>query len=418
MFSDIIRNIQSFIDTALWIVVPFILLLLFLDLWLFYRRARYRNSLKWKVLELRIPKEVIKSPKAMEQVFAAAHNIWSFGINRTEKWWQGKVEPWTSFELVGRGQGVHFFMRVEENFRNTIESAIYAQYPDAEISEVPDYIQDFSPFLPDKNYNLFGSEFILAKDDGYPILTYPNFEERAARFEEGKIDPMAQIMEIMSNLKPSESLWIQIILRRANEDWKKKAEAEVAKLQGKKTSSGGVKIPGAFLFEGTGEFLGNLVTAPVQYPTWGEPVKSGEEKKPDGGGKQKIVEAIETKISKLGFESVIRLVYIDRIDTFTRANFVAAVSSFFQFSAPSLNAFKLNAKKTTFGKGLFKKFMARRRQRLLYDNYRIRHFPKKFYILNTEELATIYHPPLTGVKAVRLRRTEFKRGGPPADLPI
>lgn len=369
-------------------------------------------------MELKIPKTVIKSPKAMEQVFAAAHNIWSFGINRSEKWWQGKVEPVTSFELVGRGHSVHFYIKVQENFRNLVESAIYAQYPDAEISEVPDYINDFPPVLPNKNYDVWGSDFIFVKENAYPVLTYPSFEERGGRFEESKIDPLAQIMEIMSNLKPSEAVWIQILVRRTGDGWKKKAEEEIEKLQGKKELSGGIKIPGASLFEGVGDFLGNLIAAPVQPPTWSEPVKKSEEKRSEGGGKQKIIEAIENKISKLGFESVIRFVYIDRADAFTRGNIYATVSSFWQFSSLTLNAFKLNSKTTTFGKWPFKKNKSRRRKRLIYDNYRIRHFPKKFCVLNTEELATIYHPPLTGVKAVRLRRTEFKRGGPPTDLPV
>lgn len=414
---EILRSILKFITPALWIAIPILLIFAFLDLWLFYRRLKYVNGLKWKILELKIPKEVIKSPKAMESIFAAVHNIWSFGINRSEKWFQGKVEPITSFEIVGRGHGVHFYIRVQENFRNLIESAIYAQYPGAEISEAPDYINDFPPVLPDKNYDLWGSDIFLAKENAYPVLTYPNFEERTARFEEAKIDPLAQLMEIMSNLNETEAVWLQILLRRIGDSWKKKAEELVSELRGeKKKSAGG--FPGAVLFKGLGEFLVNLIAAPIQHPTWAEPTKKEEKKSEGSGGKQKIIEAIENKISKLGFESVIRFVYVDKADAFSRGNVLAVVSSFWQFSSQTLNAFKLNNKTTTFGKGLFKKMMLQKRKRLIYDNYRIRHLPKKIVVLNTEELATIYHPPLTGVKAGRLQRTEFKRGGPPVDLPI
>jgi len=414
---EILRSIFKFVTPALWIAIPILLIFGFLDVWLFYKRAKYRNSLKFKLLEFKIPKDVIKGPKAMESIFAAVHNIWSFGINFSEKWLQGKVEPVTSFEIVGRGHGVHFFIRVQENFRNLIESAIYAQYPDAEISEVPDYVQDFPPVLPDKNYDVWGSDIVLAKDDAYPVLTYPHFEDRPSRFEESKIDPLAQLMEIMSNLNETEAVWLQILLRRIGNSWKEKGEGLISELRGeKKKSTGG--FPGASLFEGLGEFLANLLAAPIQHPTWAEPTKKEEKKSEGGGGRQKIIEAIENKISKLGFESVVRFVYVDKTNAFSRGNVLAVVGSFWQFSSQTLNAFKLNNKTTTFGKGLFKKYMNRKRKRLLYDNYRIRHFPKKISILNTEELATIYHPPLTGVKAGRLRRTEFKRGGPPVGLPI
>ena len=40
------------------------------------------------------------------------------------------------------------------------------------------------------------------------------------------------------------------------------------------------------------------------------------------------------------------------------------------------------------------------------------------YVLNTEELATIYHLPDMGVRAPLLPRVEAKRGEPPVGLPI
>ena len=42
----------------------------------------------------------------------------------------------------------------------------------------------------------------------------------------------------------------------------------------------------------------------------------------------------------------------------------------------------------------------------------------KTSILNTEELATLFHPPTVSVKAPKLQPIESRRGGPPVDLPI
>ena len=58
------------------------------------------------------------------------------------------------------------------------------------------------------------------------------------------------------------------------------------------------------------------------------------------------------------------------------------------------------------------------RKRMIWDSYRLRRFPSKTSILNTEELATLYHPPISGVEAPRLARIEAKKGEPPAGLPV
>lgn len=416
--ADIFASILKFVKPALWIGVPLFLFFVFFDAWLFYRRAKYKNSIVWKTLEIKIPKIVVKSPRAMEQVFAALHAIYPFGIRFWNKWWKGEVVNWVSFELAGRAHGVHFFVKTPEVYRNLVESAIYSQYSDAEIVEIQDYVSQFPPSLPNKNYDIWGADFILAKDDAYPILTYPSFEERGAIPEERRVDPIANITEVMSNLSESEAIWLQLLIRPAGIAWKEKAEALIDKLSGKKSTASSNPI-GSF-FHGIGEFLGNLIAAPVEYPSWLE-AGAGKEKKEGGeltSGKKKIIEAIENKISKLGFEFVWRFVYIDKREAFTRSNTMAVMGAIRQFGTMHLNLFKPNLKSMTWARGIFKKFTFKRRQRFLYDNYRIRHFPKKFSVLNTEELATIYHFPLTGVKAPLLARIESKRGSPPPDLPV
>ena len=42
----------------------------------------------------------------------------------------------------------------------------------------------------------------------------------------------------------------------------------------------------------------------------------------------------------------------------------------------------------------------------------------KAFVLNIEELATIYHIPDIGVKSPLLPRVEAKKGEPPVGLPI
>ena len=54
-----------------------------------------------------------------------------------------------------------------------MESQLYAQYPEIEVHEVPDYAQfvDFDPGTK----SMWGNEFVLTKGDPYPIKTYIDY---------------------------------------------------------------------------------------------------------------------------------------------------------------------------------------------------------------------------------------------------
>ena len=84
----------------------------------------------------------------------------------------------------------------------------------------------------------------------------------------------------------------------------------------------------------------------------------------------------------------------------------------------------------TFSKGYFSKFfpsdkgfladqIAAKKKIEAVQALRARSFPpEKYFILNTEELATIFHLPGLEVKAPLFPRVEAKKGQPPAGLAI
>lgn len=409
--NGVFQNIFRILAVSWWIVLPLILLFIFLDFWLGAVRKTYIQKISWKLLEVKIPREILKTPKAMEQVFTAVHATYSGGIKFWDKWWKGKIEDWTSFELVGYAGGVHFFVRVAEPFRNLVESAIYAQYPDIEIVEAENYVDLLPSVLPNEVYDLWGTDFILATDDAYPIRTYPYFEERV---KEQRLDPIAAITEAMSKLKEEEMIWLQFLVRPTGDKWKKEGEKLIANLVGKKAKSERT------LLENLEIFLRNLIKAPFTPPVWPDEEKEGPLTQVSflTPGEKDVVAAVENKISKLGFESVVRFIYIDKAASFSRANVSAVIGAFRQFNTQNLNAFKPDSRATTKANPPFKNHKLYYRKRRIFDAYKLHLFPKKFSILNTEELATIYHYPTTFVEAPMLKRLEARRGGPPAGLPI
>ncbi|MCX6812954.1 MAG: hypothetical protein NTV77_00460 [Candidatus Azambacteria bacterium] len=405
-----------------WLWLPVFLAVLFIELWVKYLQTKAAKKIKWFLLEVKISRNIEKTPKAMEQVFSGLHGILT-KVKFLDKYWKGKVQEWFSFEIAGIDGSVYFFIRTPENFRNLVEAQIHAQYPDAEILEVLDYAAPLAGKIPSKTYDINGVEFILEKADYYPIRTFLSFEERQ---KERRLDPMASFLEILSKLSPSENIFIQYLIKPTGEkDWRDKGIEAVNKLVGKK-----IAVKKSWLeniFEGFGEFIGNLLKAIAIYPEWSE-AKKEEIKAASQNlspGDRLVAEAIENKISKLAFKVCIRFAYIARRDILNRANMAAVNGAFKQFNTLDLNAFKGNKKAgISVDQPRIIPFIKNRREFIrkvaFVDRYINRKLSKnkKDFILNTEELATIYHYPILVVEAPTMRRVEAKKSEPPISLPV
>lgn len=385
------------------------------DVYMKYIHFRFWKNNKFVLLELKVPKDVIKTPKSMENIFSTFHATRMVPTEFKKKYIDGETQLWLSLEIVGNSGGASFYIRTPERFRNLIEAQLYAQYPSAEVAEVPDYIDFIPKDLPNKYFDCWGADFGLAREPAYPIKTYEFFEEVK---EEKRIDPLASLVETMSKLKGDQKILFQILIKYTNDDWKKVGDEIVDKLAGKK---GPAKEMGFGEF--VGQFATNLIKAPVVLPEW----DFGVDNKDEGTsrvshltqGEKDIIEAIQNKTAKLGFEAFIRFLYIDRRETFNRQNINNIMGAMQQFSTQNLNALKPYKPTVCSAKNPFKLQKEFLRKRSLYMNYRWRIFnPKIKAILNTEELATLYHFPIMVVEAPFLQRIEAKKGGPPINLPM
>ncbi len=400
--------------------MPLGLFFIWREFWLWGLNYLWKKSLKWAFLEIKIPGMVEKTPKAMENVFSALHAVYSKDMGWEDRYFKGEGLLWFTFELVGYAGGVHFYIRCPQVHRNLVESAIYSEYSDAEIRETEDYAELMPDVLPNDIYDIWGNDFTLSKPSPYPIKSYEFFE---ANVEEQRLDPIAAITEAMSRLKEGEAIWLQYIIRPVPSDWKKEGEEIRDGLMQRKAKAS------ADIVESSVKFLTSLAEAPLQHPTWSS--KTKEEDKVSWAmmrlspGEQNVLKGIENKISKLGFETNIRFIYIDRKDSFSPANVAAVSGAFRQFNTLDMNSFRplkdtltyVTSRKFTY-KSWFRKRRILYRKRHIYEMYRLRWFPSKYYILNTEELATVFHFPSIVVQAPMLRRVETRKGEPPAGLPF
>ncbi len=427
-------GILTFFGSIWWLWAPYVLFLFFLRLWLIYARAEFLSRVVWTLLEIKIPSEVGKPPQAMEQVFAGLHGI-RRGFNMLETYWEGKMYLWFTCEIVGRGGAISFFVWTPTQFRNLVEAQIYAQYPESEIREVEDYTSDISLDFPEKGYGMYGFELALVKEDAYPIRTYKAFTMGTMETEEQKVDPMASLTEALSKLKNGEELWIQIYIRPTADSWKQKGMELVDKLLGRKKprKKGFVEN----IFGGINEYIGILSFALLG--TAKAPVKKEEKKDTQGKlspGEQDIIKAIEQNISKIGFDTAIRILYIAKRDVFDFGNIAALGGAFNQFNDLNLNGFKrVNGTSVDYlfkarrelhlKKSLLLQYQRREKPAPAYafspaeELYKLLKSHKKaLFVFNIEELATIFHIPGGVVTTASLPRVEAKRAAPPINLPL
>lgn len=407
----------SIIANGGWAIFVFLILAGGAVLFVRNRREAFRSKVKWILLAIDIPKDNEQTPKAVEHIFNHL-----FAIKKTGdfymRYWQGYTQQPLSFEIVSLGGYVQFLVRLPENLRDLVEAAFYAQYPDAEITEVEDYTEDIPNRFPHREWDIWGTELKLENKDYYPITTYPAFEHTLTQ---QFLDPMASFLEILSRLRRGEQIWIQIIIAPpADDKWRKNGLREIKKLIGE--SSGGegtlLKASGRVL-AGTYETLVASLYAP------------GRETEPDESGPpnliqylppndKRVVESIGMKISKLGYETKIRVVYAAKKKCFQDDRPAAVIGALRQFNSLDLNGFTIDKRTKTSAK-----FFRSEQRKLKRKNQIIRAYKRRDtkvgpapFVLNSEELATIFHFPVITVKAPLLKKTEAKKSEPPTRLPI
>jgi len=200
-----------------WLFLPIMLMnqLKTVYLWWIGWDIDYQKQ-KWVVLEITPLEEMLTPLKAMEDVFTAIWPIMDVG-NFREIWCDGELQNgpyWCSWEIASIEGKIHFYVRVLQQHRISIESALYGHYPDIEIHEVTDYMKLFPPTIPNAEWDLYGEDWYLFKEAAYPIKTYTNFfEPQGERIsaEEKRMDPIVGLLEGLSKLGPGENFVVQFV---------------------------------------------------------------------------------------------------------------------------------------------------------------------------------------------------------------
>ncbi len=397
------------------VVLAALLLILFRDLWIDYVQAKNFLSIKYCVVEVKLPKDTFKSPAAMEVFLTALHNT-ADGTQYVQ-YWKGETRPWYSLELISIEGQVKFMMWMEERRKTNLVSALYSQFPNIEVRDVEDYAK--SVHFDPETMKIWAAEFKFTKDDLYPIKTYVDYGLDKDPKEEFKVDPLLPLLEFLGSVGPNAQVWIQIPIIAHKDDQK---------------LPGHIFKRGDLWEEGAKDLINKIM---IRDPKT-KGVAAENKKKGDIGeyldiprlskGEQEIVASIERRVSKYAFDCGIRALYIAKRDVFNTPYGVGGVvGSLKQFGAEGFNGFKPNGKKWLqrfdYPWQDFMNIRKNRQSRLVLMAYKRRSF---FYepfnspklVMNTEELATIYHFPGSVSQTPTLERLPSKKAQAPSNLPI
>jgi len=412
-------NILYGILKVLLVLLPIPLAYIAYHMWHHYVSEAFVAGIQWQLLEIIIPQQINKTPLAMETILANAmyhksqKGLW-------EEYWQGAVPFFFSLELVSIEGKIHFYINTPSRVVPLIKSQIYAQYPQSKVLEVEDYVWSVPRIGKKTGWSMWGCEWTLEKPDPFPIRTYVEYGlDKVAKDPSEQVDPLVSLIEFMSTLGPGEHIWTQMIIR-----WNKKIYSD------------GRDFPGECDFE-----LNKLVD-PYTKKTFDDitgELKSMEVRPPDYLKDE--VMSISDKQHKLLFECGMRTIYLAKTDIFDQQKRRALRMMYRQYNSANFNSIKrINATQyDSPWEDPFDIVLTVRKNRML-DWYRFRTFfhppwqysfkypfplnlfivtdPPTSFVLNTEEIATLYHFPAAFTSTPSLKRVETKTSKAPTDLPI
>jgi hypothetical protein len=335
------------------------------------------------MLEIKLPREIDKTPAAMETALLSLLQTGGIGV-WYKKYFKGGVPIFSSLEIASIEGIVHFYVRIEKKYRPLIESSLYAHYPGVEIVEASDYTSRVRYDHLTKDISIWGAKYSLSKSwqptdkttglpaeddkykmkaDMYPIRTYVDYKLDENPKEEHKVDPINTILELMGSMGKGEHLWFQIVLSdEGNFNGKKFPKLYKSKLRTglkseytlsdmAKEKRGQLRIQGvAQKGEKVKDRYGGIEQKKIDpaeeggRPTFEDVlykdnvVTYKKENELNAEDKNEI-ELINRKLSKPLAASVTRLIYVSRKENFNPAHIQTVLNALKPFSSSISNSF-------------------------------------------------------------------------------
>lgn len=344
---DSINYTGIFLAAFLVILFVFLLVAVGISLFVYFKnRNREKASIDSVLLQVALPRNNETKIDVMEQLFASLYSIKKGG-------WKQKfsVQPAISFEIVARQEDIRFYVWAPSKLKDLIEKQINGAYPEADVTEVDEYN------IFDKNGKVAYKSMQLGKSNFYPLKT----------FKDLATDPMLGTTSALAKMGPGDAAAIQIVVSPAESDWQKEGGKFVSDTKKQESDAEHAKFS-----------------------------TSG-----------KTLEAVESKVSKPGFETSVRIIAVSENEETAKSTVTNIAGAFAQF-AGDLNSLK--SRKIHRKSAFMEDFLYRYQPMFnLFGNHTS--------ILNSEELASIFHFPNKQVTTPHIFWLNAKTAPAPAQIP-
>ncbi len=395
--NEIAAYLTAFIQTplfaALWQgALALVALLIVLSILRGFWRRRYQTGVAFRktVLLVAVPKEQAekgesglqeKSLSQIQEKIAVMENVFAaVGGLKAERgfqaWLLGRQDS-VSFEIVAKDGLVSFYVAVPPRLKDFIVQQIQAQFPHAQVEEVPDY-------------NIFratgeiaGTRLAFRRESYLPLRSYKKMDT----------DPLNALTNSLAKVEKTDGAAIQVLVRSAKREWRLGGAAYVKAIkEGRKPGS---------KEKGPASVLSMAAEMTVAGPgSKDEGMKKDYRMSPI---EEETAKTVDEKLSQFGLDVVIRIVASGKTRDAAQLYVDNLANAFSQFDIPQ------------YGNSLTRRSDAPAR---LINDFIYRHFAEQGQtVLTGQELASIFHLPLSSTETPNIRWLLARRVAPPSNLP-
>ncbi|MCK4539573.1 type IV secretory system conjugative DNA transfer family protein [Candidatus Parcubacteria bacterium] len=300
-------------------------------------------------------------------------------------WFKGRSDHF-SFEIAASKKKIVFYAVAPRKLGRYIEQQIHAHYPEAVIEEVDDY-----NIFTAKSHVVAG--FLKASRSFiFPLKTYNKMEA----------DPMNSIINVMSKLEVDEGLSIQYLVRSAKPAWHAGAAKIAACIHKGETMKEALK---SFNKNPFFVFLSEAIKAAKTESPEEKQKKISQQPPRLTAMEEEMLKGIEEKNSKAGLDVNLRVIVSAKNAGQARLYLDNLSSAYSQY-----NYYE-------YGNSFGNKIKIKKQKKLISD-YIYRRFDDRIgFLLNTEELASLYHLPLKTSETPNILWLTARHAAAPVNIP-
>jgi len=381
----------SFIFLVVIIVAVILGIVLFIKKYANRQTLSEDPTLRKVTLLVTVPKEFSEaeeqsfgqSQDPTKRAIAVAESLFSFlGGVKAQRWYQSMAHGRTdhfSLEIVSHDGVIGFYIVVPVYMRDFLERQIQAQYPASQTQEV-EPLEIIKP-----NSVVVGAALKQKKSFIFPVLTYEEIDQ----------DPLGGITNVLSHLNPEESLAIQYVIRSAHPSWHDRANQYIRGVQtGKGVKSTSSSMAGSVAKEVFHTFVPEHKSAESEFREYSPTA-----------AEQQVIERVNQKNAKAGFEANVRIVSVSPDATRAQSLLKNVVDAFSQYASYDQVG------------NSFLRAHPIKRDKIIVDFIHRRYDKSRECILSASEMASLWHLPLPWTETPNIIWLPSKKASVPTDIP-